>query len=110
VTPLGSIGAAASAATTAATAATAAAAATPAPGSQAARIHDAAVKFEGLFMSQLVDRMLESSGVGASQPVYSGLISEKLGDHLATVGGIGLAALIEGQVADATSSAGKGTP
>ena len=91
-------------------AATAAAStATPAPGSEAAKIHDAAQKFEGIFMSQLVDRMLQSSGVADSNPVYSGLISEKLGDHLATVGGIGLAALIEHQMAGSAPD-GKGTP
>lgn len=103
MTPLPSVGA------TPSTAPAASAAATPAAGTDAAKIHDAAQKFEGIFMSQLVDRMLASSGVGESNPVYSGLISEKLGDQLATTGGIGLAALIEQQIAGTPAARGKET-
>jgi Rod binding domain-containing protein len=79
---------------------TAATPAASAPGARpgAASLHEAAVRLEGLFLSQLVDQMLNSAGLPGSQPVYAGLLAEKLGDHLAAVGGIGLAALVERQL------------
>ena len=79
----------------------------PAPRAGSTSAHEAAVRLEGLFLSQLVDQMLKSAGLDGSQPVYAGLLAEKLGDHLATIGGIGLAALIKRQLG---AGGGEGEP
>jgi Rod binding domain-containing protein len=82
-----------------------AAAATPAAAAPSAaelarqrQIHEAAVRFEGIFMSHLVEQMMASTGAEQTSPVYAGLMSEKLGDQLAESGGIGLAAMLERQI------------
>jgi Rod binding domain-containing protein len=82
-----------------------AAAGTPAPGSEQAKIREAATRLEGVFLTHLVDQMMKGTGLSESQPIYSGLLSEKLGDHLATVGGFGLAALVESQLGGAGDAA-----
>lgn len=70
--------------------------AAPAPRDDA--VHRAAVRFEGIFMSHLVEQMMRSTGAEETSPVYAGLMSEKLGDQLAESGGIGLAAMLERQI------------
>ena len=71
------------------------------PGSDRSAVREAATRLEGVFLTHLVDQMMKGAGLSESQPIYSGLLSEKLGDHLATVGGFGLAALVESQLAAA---------
>jgi Rod binding domain-containing protein len=66
------------------------------------KVKQAAEGIEGVFMSMLLDEMLKSTGVGAegaSGDVYGGLISQSLGDRLAQTGGIGLASMLERQMA-----------
>jgi Rod binding domain-containing protein len=76
-----------------------AAAATPASGAAASDpIADAAKGLEGIFMSMLVDQMMQGTDIASANPVYSGLMTQKLGDQLAQSGGIGLAAVIERQL------------
>ena len=62
------------------------------------KIREAAVGFEGIFMSILVEEMMKSTEVAEANPLYSGLMTEKLGDQLAGSGGIGLADLLERQL------------
>jgi peptidoglycan hydrolase FlgJ len=81
---------------------TTAAAATPDATKVDPKIKKAAEGIEGVFMSMLVDEMLKSTGVGAdgaSGDIYGGLISQSLGDQLAQTGGIGLASMLERQMA-----------
>jgi peptidoglycan hydrolase FlgJ len=76
--------------------------ATPAAGAAApsgtSSIRQAAEGFEGVFMSILVEEMLKGTEVAKGNPMYSGLVTEKLGDQLARSGGIGLADLLERQM------------
>ena len=78
----------------------AAAAAAPATGSSTTdpQIRQAAEGFEGIFMSMLVDEMMKGTEVASANPVYSGLMTQKLGDQLARSGGIGLADILERQL------------
>lgn len=71
-------------------------------------IREAAEGFEGIFMSMLVEEMMKGSQVAEANPVYSGLMTQKLGDQLARSGGIGLADILERQLGGA--SAGPTTP
>ena len=61
-------------------------------------IREAAEGFEGIFMSMLVDEMMKGTQVSEANPVYSGLMTQKLGDQLARSGGIGLADVLERQL------------
>jgi Rod binding domain-containing protein len=61
-------------------------------------IRQAAEGFEGIFMSMLVDEMMKGTEVAQANPVYSGLMTQKLGDQLAASGGIGLADILEKQL------------
>lgn len=81
-------------ATAPASSATAAAASTPVD----PKVAEAARGFEGIFMSFLVEEMMGDTGLAASNPLYAGLMTEKLGDALAEAGGIGLAAVLERQM------------
>ncbi len=77
------------------------AAAPAAPASASApdpKIREAAESFEGVFMSILVEEMMKSTEVTQANPLYSGLMTEKLGDQLARAGGIGLADVLERQL------------
>ena len=65
-------------------------------------IRQAAKGFEGIFMSMLVDEMMKGTEVAKANPVYSGLMTQKLGDQLAASGGIGLADILEKQLGGAT--------
>lgn len=85
------------------------AAATPAASAAAAAsgtstVRQAAEGFEGLFMSMLVEEMMKSTSVAEANPLYSGLMTQKLGDQLAQAGGIGLADMLEGQLGGTTSA------
>lgn len=62
------------------------------------QIAEAARGFEGIFMSMLIDEMMAGTSIGAANPMYAGLVTEKLGDALADAGGIGLAAVLERQL------------
>jgi len=78
-----------------------AASATDAPAAAATQkssIRQAAEGFEGIFMSMLVDEMMKGTEVAQANPIYSGLMTEKLGDQLAGSGGIGLADILERQL------------
>jgi peptidoglycan hydrolase FlgJ len=78
--------------------------ATPAPAPRAApsqEVRDAARAFEGLLLSNLVEEMLKGSGIGESNPIYAGMLTERLGEQLAGDGGIGLAAMLERQLGGA---------
>jgi Rod binding domain-containing protein len=77
----------------------------PVAGSDQAKIEEAARKFEGVFVSKLVEEMMKSTGMNETQPVYAGLATEKLGDQLASTGSFGLAALITGQLGGTDDSA-----
>lgn len=81
-----------------------AATATPAAGGEQAKIAEAATKLEGVFVSHLVEQMMKSTGMSESQPIYSGLVTEKLGDQLASTGSFGLAALVTEQLAGSSNS------
>jgi len=72
-------------------------------------IREAAKGFEGIFMSMLVDEMLKGTQVGESNPVYSGLLTQKLGDELARSGGIGLAGILEKQLGATPTTQGANT-
>ena len=61
-------------------------------------IREAAEGFEGIFMSMLVEEMMKGTQVAEANPVYSGLMTQKLGDQLARSGGIGLADVLERQL------------
>ena len=91
-------------------AASAASGTSAATGTQKSSIRQAAEGFEGIFMSMLVDEMMKGTEVAKANPVYSGLMTEKLGDQLASSGGIGLADILEKQLGGATSPATGGTP
>lgn len=83
------------------------AAATPAASAAASgtsTVRQAAEGFEGLFMSMLVEEMMKSTSVAEANPLYSGLMTQKLGDQLAQAGGIGLADMLEGQLGGAASA------
>lgn len=62
------------------------------------KVREAAESFEGVFMSILVEEMMKGTEVAKSNPLYSGLMTEKLGDQLARAGGIGLADVLERQL------------
>jgi flagellar protein FlgJ len=82
------------------------AASAPAPAASAPadpRIREAAEGFEGIFMSMLVEEMMKSTEVAQGNPLYSGLMTEKLGDQLARSGGIGLADVLERQLGGGAS-------
>jgi peptidoglycan hydrolase FlgJ len=66
-------------------------------------IRKAAEGFEGVFMSMLVEQMMKSTEVAEGNPLYSGLMTEKLGDQLARSGGIGLADALERQLGGGAS-------
>ncbi len=80
-----------------------AASADPASTSGKSSIRQAAEGFEGVFMSMLVGEMLKGTDVEQGNPVYSGLMTEKLGDQLAASGGIGLADVLEKQMGGGTA-------
>lgn len=82
----------------------AAAGATAASGTST--IRQAAEGFEGVFMSMLVEEMMKSTDVAQANPLYSGLMTEKLGDQLAQSGGIGLADMLERQLGGTPSGGG----
>lgn len=63
-----------------------------------ASIAEAARGFEGIFMSFLVEEMMKGTSLTDANPLYAGLMTEKLGDALAEAGGIGLAAVLERQL------------
>lgn len=88
----------AAAAPAAPTAAPAAAAASADPG-----IREAAEGFEGVFMSMLAEEMMKGTEVAQGNPLYSGLMTEKLGDALARSGGLGLADVIARQLGGGAS-------
>lgn len=67
------------------------------------KIREAAEGFEGIFMSMLVEEMMKSTEVAQGNPLYSGLMTEKLGDQLARSGGIGLADVLERQLGGGAS-------
>lgn len=67
-------------------------------------IREAAEGFEGIFMSMLVEEMMKGSQVAEANPVYSGLMTQKLGDQLARSGGIGLADILERQLGGAAAT------
>ncbi|MGD9573730.1 MAG: rod-binding protein, partial [Thermoleophilia bacterium] len=67
------------------------------------KIREAAEGFEGIFMSILTEEMLKGTDVAQGNPLYSGLMTEKLGDSLARSGGIGLADVIERQLGGGAS-------
>lgn len=81
-----------------ATGAASAATAATTPSTTDPAIKEAAQGFEGIFMSMLVDEMLKGTQVAEANPVYSGLMTQKLGDQLARSGGIGLADILERQL------------
>lgn len=66
-------------------------------------VRRAAEGFEGLFMSMLVEEMMKSTEVAQGNPLYTGLMTEKLGDQLARSGGIGLADTLERQLGGGAS-------
>jgi peptidoglycan hydrolase FlgJ len=66
-------------------------------------IRQAAEGFEGVFMSMLVEEMMKSTEVAEGNPLYTGLMIEKLGDQLARSGGIGLADTLERQLGGGAS-------
>lgn len=66
------------------------------------QIAEAARGFEGIFMSMLIDEMMAGTSIGTANPMYAGLVTEKLGDALADAGGIGLAAVLERQLGGAS--------
>lgn len=72
--------------------------AAPAAASADPKIREAAEGFEGVFMSMLAEEMMASTEVARGNPLYSGLMTEKLGDALARSGGVGLADVIERQL------------
>jgi Rod binding domain-containing protein len=80
--------------------------AAPAAASGASGVRQAAEGFEGLFMSMLVEEMMKSTDVAEANPLYSGLMTEKLGDQLAQAGGIGLADMLERQLGGTASGGG----
>ena len=65
------------------------------------KIREAAEQFEGVFMSMLVGEMMKGTETEAANPIYTGLMTEKLGDELARSGGIGLADVLERQMGGA---------
>lgn len=69
-----------------------------APATTDPAIREAAQGFEGIFMSMLVEEMMKGTQVSEANPVYSGLMTQKLGDQLARSGGIGLADILERQL------------
>lgn len=69
-------------------------------------IREAAEGFEGIFMSMLVEEMLKGTQVAEGNPVYAGLMTQKFGDQLARSGGIGLADVLERQLASIPPAAG----
>ena len=66
------------------------------------QIAEAARGFEGIFMSMLIGEMMAGTSIGSANPMYAGLVTEKLGDALADAGGIGLAAVLERQLGGAS--------
>jgi Rod binding domain-containing protein len=67
------------------------------------KIREAAEGFEGIFMSMLVEEMMKGTETAEANPLYAGLMTQKLGDQLARSGGIGLADLIERQLGGGVS-------
>lgn len=84
---------------------TAGAASAPAPAPTAVdpKIREAAQGFEGIFMSMLVEEMMKSTEVAEGNPLYAGLMTEKLGDQLARSGGVGLADVLARQLGGGAS-------
>lgn len=72
-------------------------------------IRQAAEGFEGVFMSMLVEEMMKGTDVAEGNPVYAGLMTQKLGDQLAQSGGIGLADMLERQLGGTPAPTGGGT-
>lgn len=66
------------------------------------QVAEAARGFEGIFMSMLIDEMMAGTSIASANPMYAGLLTEKLGDSLADAGGIGLAAVLERQLGGAS--------
>ena len=65
------------------------------------KVKEAAEQFEGVFMSMLVGEMLKGTETEGGNAIYTGLMTEKLGDELARSGGIGLADVLEKQLGGA---------
>ena len=65
------------------------------------KIREAAEQFEGVFMSMLVGEMFKGTETEGGNAIYTGLMTEKLGDELARSGGIGLADVLEKQLGGA---------
>lgn len=65
------------------------------------QIAEAARGFEGILMSLLLEEMVKGTSIASGNPMYAGLITEKLGDSLAASGGVGLAAVLERQLGGA---------
>ncbi len=65
------------------------------------QIREAAEQFEGIFMSMLAGEMLKGTETQGGNAIYTGLMTEKLGDELARSGGIGLADILEKQLGGA---------
>ena len=78
---------------------------TPATAKADPAIREAAEGFEGIFMSMLVNEMMKGTSIATANPVYAGLMTEKLGDQLARAGGIGLADILEKQLGGAATAA-----
>ena len=84
-------------------------AAAPASATGPTTIRQAAEGFEGIFMSMLVEEMMKSTEVAKANPLYTGLMTEKLGDQLASQGGIGLADTLERQLGGTAAGEGGAT-
>ena len=84
-------------------------AAAPAAAAGPTTIRQAAEGFEGIFMSMLVEEMMKSTEVAKANPLYTGLMTEKLGDQLASEGGIGLADVLERQLGGTAAGEGGAT-
>ncbi|MGE0028939.1 MAG: rod-binding protein [Thermoleophilia bacterium] len=66
------------------------------------KVKEAAEQFEGVFMSMLVGEMMKGTETEGGNAIYTGLMTEKLGDELARSGGIGLADVLEKQLGGAS--------
>ena len=65
------------------------------------KLREAAEQFEGVFMSMLTAEMFKGTETEGGNAIYTGLMTEKLGDELARSGGIGLADVLEKQLGGA---------
>lgn len=76
-------------------------AAMPPPGSNAARVKQAAQDFEAVFLSQMLMPMFNTVevdpefGGGSAEETWRGVMVEEMGKQIARAGGIGLAPIVE---------------